>query len=76
VHVRDVRVSPRDEVSFTRHDQELTRSSGKIRPGEPLQEALSRCGIVRRLLDLLARNRASDRYQAQREESGSATGQL
>ena len=88
MHILDVRVRPRDEVAFTRHDQELARSSGKIRPGEHCQEALSRCGIgwrgtpdstsvaLRRLLDLLARNRPSDRDQAQGEETGTATGQL
>jgi hypothetical protein len=66
----------------------LARSSGKIRPGEHCQEALSRCGIgwrgtpdsksvaLRRLLDLLARNRPSERDQAQGEETGSTTAQL
>jgi hypothetical protein len=42
VHVRHVRVRPRDEVAFTRHDQELPGSSGKVRPSEHVQEALSR----------------------------------
>jgi hypothetical protein len=88
VHVLDIRVSPCDEVAFTRHDQELARSAGKIRSGEHCQEALSRCGIgrrgaadstsvaLRRLLDLLARNRARNRDQAQGEETGTATAQL
>jgi hypothetical protein len=42
MHVRHVRVRPRDEVAFTRHDQELPGSSGKVCPSEHLQEALSR----------------------------------
>ena len=54
----------------------LARSSGKIRPGEHCQEALSRCGIGWRLLDLLARNRPRERDQAQGEETGTATAQL
>ena len=42
VHVRDVRLRPRDEVAFPRHDQELAGSAGKIRPREHLEDALSR----------------------------------
>ena len=42
VHVRHVRVRPRDEVAFAWHDQELAGSSGKVCPSEHLQEALSR----------------------------------
>ena len=37
-----VRVRPRDEVAFARHDQELAGSSGKVCPSEHVQEALSR----------------------------------
>ena len=80
VHVRHVRVRPRDEVAFTWHDQELAGSSGKVCPSEHLEEALSRRkggGIgrrrtpdsrrvaPRRSLDLLARNRPSHRDQGQ-----------
>ena len=42
VHVRHVRVRPRDEVAFTWHDQELASSSRKVCPSEHLEEALSR----------------------------------
>ena len=91
VHVRHVRVRPRDEVAFTRHDQELAGSSGKVCPSEHLQEALSRrkggcigwrctldsrCVAPNRSLDLLARNRPSHRDQGQGEEDGTVSGQL
>ena len=42
VHVRHVRVRPSDEVAFTRNDEELASSSGKVCPSEHVEEALSR----------------------------------
>ena len=41
MHVGHIRIRPCDEVAFPRHDQELAGSSGKIRPSEHLEEALS-----------------------------------
>ena len=49
VHVRDIRVGPRDEIAFTRHDQELAGASRKIGPGQHVEEALLCClGVARR----------------------------
>src|SRR5450631_378445 len=42
VHERDIRVGPRDEIAFTRHDQELAGASRKIGTGKHVEEALSR----------------------------------
>ena len=41
VHVRHV--SPRDDVAFARHDQELAGSSREVCTSKHLQETLSRC---------------------------------
>jgi len=88
VHVRHVRVRPRDELAFTWHDQELAGSSGEVCPREHIEEALSRGGIGRRRMsdsrrvgaggspDLLARSRPSHRGQSQGEQNGTARGQL
>ncbi len=90
VHVRYVRVTPRDEIAFARHDHELAGSSGKVCSSEHLEEALSlrRGGSISRLstahssrvrpqrsIALLAGNRASHRDQGQDEEGGTAGGQ-
>lgn len=49
MHVRDVLVGPRDEIPFTRHDQELAGASRKIGPGKHVEEALLCClGVARR----------------------------
>jgi len=55
VHVRHVGVRPRDEVTVTRHDQELPGSSGIVCPSEHFQEALSRrrSGSISRLRTLV-----------------------
>jgi hypothetical protein len=78
VHVGDV--SPRDEVAFARHDQELAGSSREVCPSKHFQETLSRrkggcigwcctrdprCLAPNRSFDLLARYRPSHRDQRQ-----------
>ena len=64
VHEREIRVGSRDEIAFTRHDQELASASRKIGTGKHVEESLlCRLGVARRRFARVGRGSSTSNHE-------------